>query len=269
MNTNINTNKTELTPKNKSGVYSPYDSYDYSQFWTGRDYEHKADVMALLGLLRRAQNARRHIIDVGGGMGRLTRYYADLYSKATIVDPSSDQLKKAKENVGSAYNGISFVKGIGQQLPFADAYADCIVCMRVSHHIKNIEAVIDESRRVLVPGGYFILEIANKLHFKAYCKSICRPGTQKDIFSEKPLCVNINNKHITFVNHSPRSVKRAFTNAGFKIVAIRSVSNFRSSLFKKLLPLSLLLFLERATQPILARWFFGPSIYFLVEKIQN
>lgn len=165
--------------------YSFYDSYDYAHFWTGREYEHRADVMALIRLLKQAHNERRVVIDVGGGMGRMVKYYSPFYKKAIIVDPSLDQMEEGKKIFGGELPGhahVSFVKGIAQQLPFPSNYADLLICIRVSHHIENINAVIRESKRVLSPGGYFILEIANKIHMKARLRAIFMAKRKKLIF---------------------------------------------------------------------------------------
>ncbi len=246
--------------------FSFYDSYDYATFWRGRDYEHSADVIAVTSLLRRTSSARHRVIDIGGGMGRMTQYYADAYEEAIIMDSSLDQLEKAKSMYGERYPHILFKEGIAQQLPFPNEYADLLLCIRVSHYIKNIKAVIFESERVLVPGGYFILEIANKIHMKARWRAWLNVIKKRELFSESPSWVYAKHNSIVFVNHHPHIVEKEIYEAGFSIVSKRSVSNFRSPLLKKIIPTSVLLLLERITQPLFASWFFGPSIYFLLKK---
>jgi len=56
-------------------------------------------------------------------------------------------------------------------------------------------------------------------------------------------------------------------NLGMKIITIRSVSNLRSGRIKGLLPLEILLWLERHLQVPLAKIHFGPSMFILAKKI--
>ena len=246
-----------------------YDYYDYESYWQGREYEYMSDVIALSDLLQKAPGARKQVIDVGGGMGRLTKYYAPLFEKAVLLDSSSTQIEKAKK-IGNKYSNVSFVQGFAEKLPFKNNYADAIVCVRVSHHIENFHLAIRECERVLVPGGCLILEVANKLNIKARIRALLR-GELKKLYSADFKYIGVqekqdNNNAIVFVNHNPHTIERELVDAGFKIIARRSVSNFRLPFFKKVFSTKVLIFFEKIVQPILAPFRFGPSIFFLAEK---
>ncbi len=243
-----------------------YDFYDYETFWVRREYEHQADVIALQALLKKMGGKKKRIIDVGVGLGRLTPCYASRCVEAVLLDSSSVQLRKTKHHLAGRYQNLSFVHGIAQDMPFSNEYADIIVCVRVSHHIVHLERFIKESMRVLTPGGYMMLEVANKLHMKARLSAL-RKGTLRQLSTPHPVRVNgMSEDNTPFVNHNPRTVERTLRDAGFSVVAIRSVSNFRLSFFKKIVPRKVLLLFERITQPLLAKLWFGPSVYFLVQK---
>ena len=59
---------TESAVGRKTDIYND-PMFNYAQFWTGRDYEHEAELAAL----RRMLGGRRyqHAADIGGGFGRL------------------------------------------------------------------------------------------------------------------------------------------------------------------------------------------------------
>jgi hypothetical protein len=45
-------------------------AFNYERWWAGREYEHKAEVIAIRRLLRGSHFG--HAVDVGGGFGRLS-----------------------------------------------------------------------------------------------------------------------------------------------------------------------------------------------------
>src|SRR5215472_3441831 len=66
-------------------------AFNYAHYWQGRDYEHRAEVMALRRLLRGHRFS--HAVDVGGGYGRLSVVLSEFADKVTLVDPSAQQLE--------------------------------------------------------------------------------------------------------------------------------------------------------------------------------
>ncbi|MDE1941476.1 MAG: hypothetical protein KGI66_05120, partial [Patescibacteria group bacterium] len=68
------------------------------------------------------------------------------------------------------------------------------------------------------------------------------------------------------VNHVPHEISLILTTVGFNILAKKSVSNLRWPLLKKVLPASVLLFVEKRVQRPLAGIWFGPSAYFLARR---
>jgi ubiquinone/menaquinone biosynthesis C-methylase UbiE len=244
-----------------------YDTYDYSVFWHGREYEHAGDSMALVSLLKKIP-CRETIVDVGGGLGRLIPFYINLYKKAVILEPSTVQLQKIQDEMTDKYNHLSYIAGVAQTMPFEDNTIDTILCVRVTHHIPDFAVVIKEFHRVLKPGGYVILEVANKINAKSRLRALSNTKNRKNVFSTKPVQVNSDKDatSIPFVNHHPVTMKKDLEQQGFEIISVRSVSNFRSGFLKKYIPQPVLIFFERMLQVPLATVWFGPSIYFLARK---
>ena len=118
-------------------------------------------------------------------------------------------------------------------------------------------------------GGYFILEFANKFHFKAQGREFLKGNFTypldifpKDIRSKG----SKRKKTLPFYNFHPDQIKETLTTKGFEILETRSVSNIRSPFIKRAVPINTLLALERIVQKPFARIGFGPSIFILSKK---
>jgi len=60
---------------------------------------------------------------------------------------------------------------------------------------------------------------------------------------------------------------RQLSHSGLRVERILSVSNLRSPRLKRLLSVNTMLNVEKALQVPLAPMFFGPSVFFLVRKV--
>ena len=250
----------------KEKIHTYYDSYNYKDFWKSREYDHQADVVVLRKFLNKIKNGGQRVIEVGAGFGRLVPHYFSRYKEVILIDPSMVQLKNAQRDFEKTYPNLSFVRGIAQKMPFEDNYADTIICVRVSHYISDFSKPIKEFMRVLVPGGYLILEVANKLHMKARFLALLK-GKSNWLASPNPISRKSGNEDdIPFVNHNPTTIENELLINRFEIISVQSVSNFRSPLLKKIFPVKIIIFFELLMQRPLARFWFGPSIYFLARK---
>lgn len=245
-----------------------YDLYDYRDFWRRRTYEDNADRQALTRLLGELPSPRSNLLDVGCGFGRNALIYAGLTRQATLVDPSAVNLKTAGQYLKSAKN-LKFVQARGEKLPFPGATFDTLICIRVLHHLPDPGKALGEFYRVLQPGGYLILEFANKLHAKARIKAalsgqwnrLSRPEPQ-DIRSES----SKQARTIPFVNHHPETIIATLKKHGFLVSRILSVSNLRSPMARSSYLEPFLSTVEKLSQIPLAPIYFGPSIYVLARR---
>jgi len=243
-----------------------YDSYDYPHFWASRLYEHRSEVIALNRLLRyipRLKTAK--LVDIGAGFGRLTPFYLSHVKSALLIDPSPNMQHLAKNQLSSFKNFRQTI-GKAEGLPIPSNSFDLALCIRVFHHLQDPATAIKEIARTLKPRGFLILEFANRCNLKARLKAILT-GNSQLVTQKCPLnrFTNLSPSTITFVNHHPEHISRLLATHNFVIKQILSVSNLRSPFFKRL-PLSLTLPLERLTQSIFAKLWFGPSIFFLAQK---
>jgi len=242
-----------------------YNNYDYATFWKGREFEHVADEIAISRLIAKIPSRKKHIIDVGAGMGRITPIYQKHWKRCDLVDSSRDQIDVARKNNEISEN-IEFICAGADSIPKPDKLYDAAICIRMFHYIKNPQKVIREVGRVLAPGGYFILEIPNKISAKTRLKSLFEVKLRKELKSKNPVSRSFNYKDVTFLNHHPEAIYEILNKEDFEVLEILSASNFRQNIFKKLIPLSILCFFEKHLQKPFAKLWFGPSIYFLARK---
>lgn len=244
-------------------VADQYDrGYDYTQYWTHRDYEHAAEEAALRRLL-----AGRHFgsaADVGGGFGRLCLLLREYSDHVTLAEPSKTQLEAAEKVL--AGTDIEKVQTQADDLAFEDAALDLLTMVRVMHHIPEPTKEFSEIARVLKPGGTAIIEVANYGHFKNRMKHRksgqplpTEPVNIRTVAEDQP-------DAIAFVNHNVDTVIEQLAAAGLVFTRKLSVSNLRSQRLKKMLPRRMMLGIEKASQRALARYDFGPSIFLELRR---
>ena len=244
-------------------VADQYDrGYDYTEYWTNRNYEHAAEEAALRRLLAGRRFARA--ADVGGGFGRLCLLLREYADHVTLAEPSKTQLEAAEKVL--AGTDIEKVQTQADDLAFEDGSLDLLTMVRVMHHIPEPTKEFREIARVLRPGGTAIIEVANYGHFKNRMKH------RRDKTPLPPEPVNIRTVEadqpdaIAFVNHNIDTVVDQLTQAGLLLTRKLSVSNLRSRRLKKVLPARVLVGIERAAQRRLARYDFGPSIFLELRR---
>lgn len=250
-----------MTAKVQKPVIADYNGYDYKKiFWedADREYEDLADRLAIRKLLPQKMN---NFVDIAGGYGRLADEYINRAKKSTIFDYSKTELKQAKDKYGDR---ISTKAGDIYHLPFRDGEFDALMMIRATHHFKDMKKVTNELYRILAPGGIAVIEVANKRTLPKIFRYLFK---KSDInpFDKKPSHLKDLSK-AGFFNYHPKYIEKIFKDAGFKILAVRSVSNFRSPKLKKLFGTKALFRLEKGAQKILAPIRFAPSIYYKLQK---
>lgn len=121
-------------------------------FTNGADVEYEAQIIPLVAA---HLDGRRHVLDVGTGEGQIARSAAASGASPFVVgaDPSTRQLVNATGSGG----GPAYVRARGEDLPFASASFDALVCCLVIEHADDQDAVLREMVRVLEPDGILLL----------------------------------------------------------------------------------------------------------------
>jgi 2-polyprenyl-6-hydroxyphenyl methylase/3-demethylubiquinone-9 3-methyltransferase len=101
------------------------------------------------------------LLDVGCGGGLLAEEFARLGCQVSGIDPSERSLNTARKHAEQSGLNISYKKGVGEKIPFADSSFEVVVCCDVLEHVNDVPAVLQESARVLATGGLFFYETIN------------------------------------------------------------------------------------------------------------
>ncbi len=110
-------------------------------------------------LLVPLQLAEKRVLDLACGGGRYGAALSRHGAHVVGLDLSAALLAAARQHAGA------FVRGDMQQLPFAAARFDLVLCMFTSFgylaHADDDRRVLDEVRRVLGPEGLLVLDVMN------------------------------------------------------------------------------------------------------------
>ncbi|KEK22932.1 class I SAM-dependent methyltransferase [Bacillus gaemokensis] len=99
-----------------------------------------------------------HLLDIATGGGHVANLLAPVFQDVVALDLTEKMLENAKEFIlTNGHDNVSFVVGNAEELPFAAASFDTIVCRIAAHHFLNPSQFISEVHRTLEEKGLFIL----------------------------------------------------------------------------------------------------------------
>ena len=243
-------------PPESSGAVGRTEPPDYDlsyrdDFWRSRDYEDRSDRLALRSLLPAHGD---NLLDVGAGFGRLADEFHG-HRRVTLVDASPAMLSAAAERYGGDPR-IRLIRGDALALPFPDQSFDTVVAIRLMVHLRDPRPVFDEIRRVLRPGGTFIVEFPNRRHLLAVARHLAR---RQSWAPGKAAPHEYLEAHFA---HQPARLRRQLSDSGLTVDAIRAASLFRSSWLKRHLGTDRLARIETHLQGPLGPLYLSPSVYF-------
>jgi ubiquinone/menaquinone biosynthesis C-methylase UbiE len=98
------------------------------------------------------------VLDIGCGTGQLLRRASRHFPEATLtgVDPSDGMVRVAQASVPVGAP-VRFVEAYAEHLPFDDGAFDLVTTTMSFHHWADQPAALREVRRVMAPGGEFLL----------------------------------------------------------------------------------------------------------------
>jgi 2-polyprenyl-6-hydroxyphenyl methylase/3-demethylubiquinone-9 3-methyltransferase len=94
-------------------------------------------------------------------------------AKVIGVDVSAGAIGIAKRHAASSGLPIRYLVASGEDLPLPDASVDCVVCVDVLEHVRSLDQVLDEIRRVLRPGGVFLFDTINRTWLARFVIVFC------------------------------------------------------------------------------------------------
>jgi SAM-dependent methyltransferase len=137
----------------------PYKASDPGRFWEAEEL-----VDYLLGGLGVSVGADDAVVEIGCGLGRITRVLAARARRVVALDVSDEMLAQARRHNPDLPN-VEWVLGDGRSLtPVADGSVDACVSVVVLQHVPDPEITLDYVRdlgRALRPGGWAALQVSD------------------------------------------------------------------------------------------------------------
>ena len=240
-------------PDKKRPPVCDYEGSDYqTRFWKkgGRAYEDRCEAIALKRLLPKQGKL---LLELGAGAGRNTRRYSG-FEHVILLDYSRTQLKQAQELLGNSKR-YTYVAADIYRLPFIDGLFDAATMIRVLHHMADAPAALQQVRNVMQPGGYFILEFANKRNLKSILRYILHRQSWSPFTPDSVEFAPLN------FDFHPRTILKCLEGLGFHVERILTVSHFRVGLLKRTIPPILLAGFDSVLQWTGGLGQFSPSVF--------
>lgn len=227
-------------------------------FWPGREYEDRAERIALAKLL---PPTGKRLIEIGAGFGRLAELYRG-YEQVVLLDYSRSLLQEARQRLAHDPRFI-FVAADLYNMPLADNAFDTAVTVRVLHHVVDVPRAFGEISRITHPHGAYVTDFANKRHLKAMVKYWLGQGDGDSPFTLAPYeFVKLN------FDYHPRYIRQNLEHMAFAIRDERAVSTFRVPLLKRLVPPDVLAQADGVLQRPMSNVQIAPSIFLRAESLK-
>ncbi len=115
------------------------------------------DLERLLAWGRARRPAR--VLDVATGGGHTALAFAGVAARVVAFDLTEPMLRAARDFVrGRGAEGVAFVAGDVEALPFAAGTFPVVTCRIAAHHFADVPAALREVARVLAPDGVLLLQ---------------------------------------------------------------------------------------------------------------
>ncbi|SFF72535.1 bifunctional 2-polyprenyl-6-hydroxyphenol methylase/3-demethylubiquinol 3-O-methyltransferase UbiG [Roseobacter denitrificans] len=104
----------------------------------------------------------KRVLDLGCAGGFMAEALCERGAIVTGIDPAAQAIDAAREHAELDGHDIRYDVGKGETLPYADDSFDAVVCVDVLEHVEDLDLVLSEVARTLVPGGMFFFDTINR-----------------------------------------------------------------------------------------------------------
>ena len=98
------------------------------------------------------EEATGRVLELGSGNGLNFEHYRPP-ANVIALEPEPTMLRLSAGRAAHAPVPVTLIRGVGENLPFAGAAFDTVVCSLVLCSVREPDRVLDEIARVLRPGG--------------------------------------------------------------------------------------------------------------------
>lgn len=208
-----------------------YGSPDEQRFWDSGEEEVAA------ALREAGVEGGRVAVDIGCGIGRLSKALAKRFDRVEARDVSTRMVALARERLEPLGNvNVGEVPGDGS-LDLADASADLVFSLQVFQHIPLRTVTlryIAEAGRVLEPGGAFVFQLRSMLREDALSgplEHVVRQVVEKLRRRRNPPARGIDSPAWHGSRIGLWEIRKTAASAGMRVVRTRWISKRGASLF--------------------------------------
>ena len=103
----------------------------------------------------------KRVLEIGSGLGSFNIVCQQNGGDCYGIEPDSMKVGVALDLLDDAGVPRNLLRSVGEHLPFGDATFDLVVSFQVLEHTQIPEKVLQETVRVLKPGGYIHFVVPN------------------------------------------------------------------------------------------------------------
>lgn len=161
-----------VSKKEIEEFYNGYKAGEYGRHTS--IYEQEGRLLAILSLID-LQEAKL-VLDIGCGVGFLTRQYAKLTRGQVIgIDSSKQSINEARDKaIEEGLDNLSFEVMDAEELQFENDTFDCIICSEVLEHLPSPEKALKEMSRVVKPTGKVVITTPNPWNWNMVYGAVLR-----------------------------------------------------------------------------------------------
>ncbi|MEW5982027.1 MAG: class I SAM-dependent methyltransferase [Acidobacteriota bacterium] len=149
-------------------------------FFADLDEYHFDKLHHLLRLIDFAGQSGRRVLDVGCGAGVDLVRFARGGAIVTGVDLAESAVSLARLHASHQSVPATFCVGDGERLPFAAGTFDFVYAHGVIQYTPGHQAIIDECRRVLKPGGTAFFQAYNRVSWLNVLSRVMHVGLEHE-----------------------------------------------------------------------------------------
>lgn len=150
------------------------------EFFRDLDEYHFEKLHHLLRLIDFAGYQGRRVLDVGCGAGVDLARFVKGGARGTGVDVAHAAVRLAAANFAQQGIAGTFIEADGEALPFDAETFDAVYAHGVVQYTTDGARLVDECRRVLVPGGTAIFQVYNRVSWLNALSKLMKVGLEHE-----------------------------------------------------------------------------------------